>query len=400
MALCLAGGGITGSMYEIGCLRALEEFVGRPGFANQFDIYVGTSAGAVVAALIANGYSARDLYDDIYTDSDSPLNFKRKDIYNLRWREVFGSFAPLLKRLPDLIRYGWVNRRHATLLDLISIMQEFIPAGIFSLGNLDRFMSRMFYPEGKTNDFRNLQKELYIPAVELDSGKRWVFGEEPNRDVPISKAVAASAAIPIFFRPYRVKGHDFIDGSTTKVSHLDIALNHGAQLVIILNPTMPVENDRLRLRIPTFDGQCARLSDKGMSFVSEQARRIETKARFEIGFERFKSAHPEADYIVIEPHASDGILFLHNVMDFSSRKAILSYGYETTSAKLNENRESYWKIFERYLGARESAVTTAKLQSRQPVSVSCLKIKWPVNVATLTGHPLIPFDKPPDVSGA
>ncbi|HEX9652380.1 MAG TPA: patatin-like phospholipase family protein [bacterium] len=347
-ALCLAGGGITGSMYEIGCLTALEEFIGRPGFVNEFDIYVGTSAGAVVAALIANGYSARALFDDISNDTNSPLNFKRKDIYNLRWREVFKAFAPLFKRLPDLIRYGWVNRRHATLLDLLSIMQEFLPAGIFSLSNLDRFMARMFYPEGKTNDFRNLKKELYIPAVELDSGRRWVFGEEPNKDVPISKAVAASAAIPIFFRPYRIKEHDFIDGSTSKVSHLDVALNHGAKLIVVINPTTPIENDRTRLRIPTFDGQCARLADKGMSFVSEQARRIETKARFEIGFERFKLAHPEADYVVIEPQSSDGILFLHGVMDFDSRKAILNYGYQTTAAELKSNFRAYKQVLEKH----------------------------------------------------
>jgi predicted acylesterase/phospholipase RssA len=348
IALCLAGGGITGSMYEIGCLKALDEFIGQPGFSNQFDIYVGTSAGAVVAALIANGYAAHELYDGIYNDSDSPLNFKRKDIYNLRWGEVFRAVAPLFKRLPDLIRYGWVNRRHATFLDLLSIMQEFIPPGIFSLKNLDRFMARMFFPEGKTNDFRNLEKELYIPAIELDTGQRWVFGEEPNRDVPISKAVAASAAIPIFFRPYRIKDHDFIDGSTSKVSHLDIALNHGAKLIVIVNPTTPVVNDGTRLCIPTFDGRCARLSDKGMSFVSEQARRIETQARFEIGFERFRLAHPEVDYVVIEPQASDGILFLHGVMDFGSRKAILNYGYETTIAKLKLNFKTYKDIFKKH----------------------------------------------------
>lgn len=347
-ALCLAGGGITGSMYEIGCLKALDEFVGQPGFSNQFDIYVGTSAGAVVAALIANGYSAHELYDGIYNDSDSPLNFKRKDIYNLRWGEVFRAVAPLFKRLPYLFRYGWVNRRHATFLDLLAIMQEFIPPGIFSLKNLDRFMARMFFPEGKTNDFRNLEKELYIPAIELDTGQRWVFGEEPNRDVPISKAVAASAAIPIFFRPYRIKDHDFIDGSTSKVSHLDIALDHGAKLVVVINPTLPVVNDRTQLCIPTFDGRCARLSDKGMSFVSEQARRIETKTRFEIGFERFRLSHPQADYLVIQPRASDGILFLHSVMDFNSRKTILNYGYETTAALLRNDFEFYKKIFAKH----------------------------------------------------
>jgi hypothetical protein len=85
-----------------------------------------------------------------------------------------------------------------------------------------------------------------------------------------------------------------------------------------------------------------------MSFVSEQARRIETQARFEIGFERFRLAHPEVDYVVIEPQASDGILFLHGVMDFGSRKAILNYGYETTIAKLKLNFKTYKDIFKKH----------------------------------------------------
>src|SRR5678816_1614617 len=53
-ALVLGGGGFTGGVYEIGALRALDLLsVGRT--INEFDVYVGTSAGAFVAALTANG---------------------------------------------------------------------------------------------------------------------------------------------------------------------------------------------------------------------------------------------------------------------------------------------------------------------------------------------------------
>ena len=49
-ALVLGGGGFTGAVYEIGALRALDLLsVNRS--VNQFDVYVGTSAGALIAAL-------------------------------------------------------------------------------------------------------------------------------------------------------------------------------------------------------------------------------------------------------------------------------------------------------------------------------------------------------------
>ncbi len=347
-ALALAGGGITGSMYEVGALTALDEFFAPPFNVNAFDIYVGVSAGAVISAFVANGYVARELYRGIYEGSDPNFDFKRKNIYDLCWGELFKGVWPLIRRLPSLLRYGWVNRKHATFLDLLSIMQEFMPPGIFSLRNLDKFVSGILYPEGRTNDFRNLDKELYIPATELDTGERWVFGE-PGRDaVPISKAVAASAAIPVFFRPFCIDGHEFIDGSTSKVAHLDIALNHGAKLIVIINPTMPFENDRTRACLPTFDGRCARLVEKGMGMISEQARRIETKSRFELGFERFRNEHPEVDYIIIQPKSSDEVMFLHSVMDFESRKTILEYGYRSTREYLQEHYASLKKVFEKH----------------------------------------------------
>ena len=53
-ALVLGGGGVTGGVYEIGALRALDLLaVNRT--VNEFDIYVGTSAGSFVASLVANG---------------------------------------------------------------------------------------------------------------------------------------------------------------------------------------------------------------------------------------------------------------------------------------------------------------------------------------------------------
>src|SRR5438034_3923684 len=59
-ALVLGGGGFTGGVYQIGALRALDLLsVNRS--INQFDVYVGTSAGALIAALAANGVTPEQM---------------------------------------------------------------------------------------------------------------------------------------------------------------------------------------------------------------------------------------------------------------------------------------------------------------------------------------------------
>src|SRR5438874_9901305 len=59
-ALVLGGGGFTGGVYEIGALRALDLLsVNRT--VNQFDVYVGTSAGAFVASAVSNGITPEEM---------------------------------------------------------------------------------------------------------------------------------------------------------------------------------------------------------------------------------------------------------------------------------------------------------------------------------------------------
>src|SRR3954466_8215768 len=59
-ALVLGGGGFTGGGYEIGALRALD-LLSVNKSVNQFDIYVGTSAGSLIAALAANGVTPEQM---------------------------------------------------------------------------------------------------------------------------------------------------------------------------------------------------------------------------------------------------------------------------------------------------------------------------------------------------
>src|SRR3978361_1026752 len=71
-ALVLGGGGFTGGVYEIGALRALDLLsVNRT--VNQFDVYVGTSAGSFVAALAANGVTPGDMMRSVNQQVPTPF---------------------------------------------------------------------------------------------------------------------------------------------------------------------------------------------------------------------------------------------------------------------------------------------------------------------------------------
>src|SRR6185503_19223605 len=88
-ALCLCGGGITGGMYELGALAALDDFFvgeplgpdGRAFSVNAFDVYVGTSAGALLAAVLAGGMPIRKLFRAILDDDPKMLPARRTDIF-------------------------------------------------------------------------------------------------------------------------------------------------------------------------------------------------------------------------------------------------------------------------------------------------------------------------------
>ena len=346
--LVLAGGGIPGWVYEAGAMAALDDFLEDGFCVNDFDIFVGTSAGAAVASLIANGVSPREIFDVIVSEKEHPFNFQRKDIYGIAWFGIARSWANILKKAYSLLKYYWKTNERIALLDIIHAMQESSPQGIFKLDNFDRFLTATYEKLGLTNDFRKLKRELYIPATDLDIGRYDIFGEEGFEDVPISKAVTASSALPIVFEPVHIKGKDYIDGGVGRVAHIDIALTKGAKLILVINPIVYITNDRKTLCIPTMDGHCATLREKGIFYIADQAMRVNTTTRLYLAFKRYKREHPDVEFLQIQPKTTESFLFMYNVLSFKERKNLVYYAYESTAGILKENYEDFKKGFAKY----------------------------------------------------
>src|SRR2546428_2078048 len=232
-ALALAGGGVIGGMYEVGVITAIEE---RLNGASGFDIYVGCSAGSVVASLLANGVRASDIYRIIEQDLEHPLNFRRGAVFaSNSFRHAAGRFGRLLWAVGKNAMTGM----RESVPDMLAAAERDLPAGVFPLGALERYQRDTFAAFRLQNSFTALHRVLLIPAIDLDRAQRVVFGRNGLQDVAISEAVAASSAIPGVFEPYTLRGRDYVDGGVGLSGHADLAGVAGADVVLVGNPLVP-----------------------------------------------------------------------------------------------------------------------------------------------------------------
>jgi NTE family protein len=343
-ALILSGGGIMGAAYEIGVLTALDRLFNGDFNCRDFDIYVGISSGSVISALVANNVQPTDMYRAIVRNETSSFNFSRSDIYRFDPWRLLASIGKLIKSFPNILNSFYRNRWTFSFSDFFYMIQEQWPAGMFHIEHLETFLRQSFYHEGLRNNFSLLDRELYIPAYDLDLGERVIFGAAHASFLPvtISQAITASCAIPFFFEPYRIHGRDYLDGLTGQVTHLDIAIERGAKLIFVVNPRVPMRNDTESFCLPTLTaGHCGNIRNLGASFVWEQAQRIGIQEKFELALEICRRDHPDVDVVVIEPEREESSMFFLNPMSGAVRNLTMQNGYHIT---LGQFYRSYGKL--------------------------------------------------------
>jgi NTE family protein len=343
-ALVLGGGGFTGGVYEIGALRALDLLaVNRT--VNQFDIYVGTSAGSFVASLVANGVTPEEMMRVV--NQQVPTPFRDVDLSTLlrpNYLDFAKSAALLPLRLVGLARNVAANLRGVSVMDVVVGLAEGLPPGIYDGGGIERYLMDVLGDLDRTRDFRLLRSELYLPATDLDTCERIVFGEDGWEDVPIPTAVAASTALPMVYKPVEVKGRHLVDGGLQSTTNLDIAVNHGAKLVIVINPLVPYINDFQKM-IPTMLGsRVRRVTDMGFPQIGYQAFKLLVHQRLHESVRQWSEKYPGVDIILIEPEPNDELMFETNIMNFTKRVAIARHGFESVTIKLAKDYDRFAEI--------------------------------------------------------
>ncbi len=343
-ALVLGGGGFTGAVYEIGALRALD-LLSVNHTVNEFDIYVGTSAGAFVASLAANGIAPEEMMRVL--DKQTPVAFRTVDLGTLlrpNYRDFVTRALQLPIRTVEMAINFARNRGQVSWMDLATGFAEGMPPGIYSGSGVHTYLKEVFSDPDRVNDFRLLERDLYLAATDLDTCERIVLGEQEWDDVPISKAVAASSALPVVYKPVKIKGREMIDGGIRSTTNIDIAVKAGAKFIVVVNPLVPYVND-FKKRIPTmFGSKVRRISDMGLAQVGFQTFKMLGYSRLHELSEEWVDRYPGVDIILIEPEPDDEMMFGTSIMNFSARLEIARHGFESVTLKLSKQYRRYKQI--------------------------------------------------------
>jgi NTE family protein len=233
LALVLSGGGARGA-YEAGVVRYIrEELAGHLGGQVQFDIYCGTSVGAIHACFLAATCDLAPVQGRMLVD---------------RWE----SFV-----LEDMVTFGVREflKAPATLLGsgtIAGIDGERRLGGIVETGKLERVVRRLIpWAQIGANNRSGLFESLSVTATDIGSGKSVVFVQRTGPPGPLRKwsqdpfvraqfvtiaceHALASAALPILFPAVAVGDRFFCDGGLRQNTPLSPALRLGADKVLVI----------------------------------------------------------------------------------------------------------------------------------------------------------------------
>ena len=168
IGLALGGGGPLGGIYEIGALRALDEALDGLDF-NNIDVYVGVNAGSFVAANLANQMTTAQLCRIFVRNEAEVHPFHPEVFYRPALREIGRRLLAVPGLLSTAVSRFVNNPYDQSLLEAMTILAQAAPAGLFDNEGLHEYLKRAFTMLGRTNDFRQLKRSLYVVAADVES---------------------------------------------------------------------------------------------------------------------------------------------------------------------------------------------------------------------------------------
>jgi NTE family protein len=226
IGLILGAGGSAGLAYHGAVLGALADLTDWD--PRTAAVLVGTSAGAISAAMLRGGLPAGDL---MRISEGLPLSAEGSRVAAVgRPHRPRAHPGDVLHMRPVADLLGAVHgiahlRSHslgpwmAALLPSGGVRTDAISAGIDAL-----------HSDGWPAE------PLWLCAVRLRDGKRVVFGGPDAPDVPVGQAVAASCAVPGYFRPVSIAGRRYIDGGVRSLTNADLGREAGLDLLLVSSP--------------------------------------------------------------------------------------------------------------------------------------------------------------------
>ena len=315
VGLVLGAGGVIGASWIIGALEALQSETGWD--PSEAETIIGTSAGAVVGALAAEGiapeymaaYTAGEALDDV-ADIEERAGALVDQVDGTTYRPALG--------LPPIGPGSWrlaLNtltrpRSHSPA----AMLSGWLPRGFISTDPITRLVESFVAGDWPAHP------AFWAVAADYTTGKRVAFGSDGAPPARIGEAVAASCAIPGFYRPPSINGRRYVDGGICSLSNLDLLCDAGLDLVVCLNPTSslahvasPSPSERL-----------------GAIMRAVSGRRVGSEAR--------KLRDCGTEVLLLQPGAADLGVMGVNFMARSRRLQVTEQAVRSTAMTLRELR--------------------------------------------------------------
>lgn len=307
--LVLGAGGVLGAAWSVGALVALEKVHGFD--PRDADVIVGTSAGSVLASLLAEGVSTRQLCDHQHgvTVSDGPLAGYSWDY------ERATAVRPGIPKLSALGSGSLLRSsvRRLRQMPPTAVLSALMPHGSKSLERIGHLIDAIT-PMGDWSSHPN----VWICAMDYQSGKRVAFGKEGSPLAALSQAVMASCAIPAWFKPIEIDGRRYVDGGACSATSVDLIASMELDEVYVVAPMVSFATDRPR-RI------AGRVERRWRVQVTKRCLR-------EVGKVRAKGA----DVVVLGPGPEDLEAIGANMMDVGRRMNVLRTSLRTSLEALRD----------------------------------------------------------------
>ncbi len=325
VGMALSGGGMEGFLYQLGVMHALDQALENKSL-RKCKVVSGVSSGALAGAMFASGMPFQEVIRSLHRKSDLLPTLSSQTIFDLAGTEITRRVVKQSLTWGGMDPRRWLNK---TLRS--------IPTGFFKGDNLETYFRQAFAAMKLDDSFHALPAELFVGGTDQDTFEHIVFGEAPWDDVKVSEALRASCALPPVFLPKQIKGRWFIDGQVTRTCNLELVVDKGCRLVIIINPLKP--------HAYATPGSTDR--EGGLHSIIQTIKAL-VSSRFEATLKHLAERYPDVDFVVFEPDEECAELMSGSPMRYRIRTQVIKAAYRATLRTLRERHQVYSVKFGKY----------------------------------------------------